>query len=62
MLVIVAMLVVAIVVLIMAAMRPNEFSVKRSIGIRAPADGSFRSSSTSGSGRRGRHGKRSTPT
>ena len=42
MLVIVAMLVVAIVVvLIMAAMRPNEFSVKRSIGIRAPAERIF---------------------
>lgn len=39
MLVIVALLVVAVVVaLILAAMRPNVFSVQRSIGIRAPAD------------------------
>ena len=42
MLVIVALLVVAVVVvLILAAMRPNVFSVQRSIGIRAPADRIF---------------------
>ncbi len=42
MLVIVALLVAAVVlVLILAAMRPNEFSVQRSIGIRAPADRIF---------------------